>query len=65
MLEDKWLSVEAIAEYLGVKKDTVYKWLQNGGIPSHKIGRLWKFKQSEIDEWIITGASKKVNILKE
>jgi len=64
MIDDKWLSVEDISEYLGVKKNTVYKWLQNGGIPSHKIGRLWKFKKKEVDDWITTGAAKRVNTSK-
>ena len=58
MMEDKWLSIDEIAEYLGVKKDTVYKWLQKRDIPSHKIGKLWRFKKDEIDTWIRTGEAK-------
>ena len=54
-MEDKWLSIDEIAEYLGVKKDTMYKWLQKKDIPSHKIGKLWKFKKDEIDQWVRTG----------
>ncbi len=52
---ERWLSVEEIAEHLGIKKDTVYKWLSEKNIPAHKVGRLWKFKISEIDEWVKTG----------
>ncbi|WP_028975450.1 helix-turn-helix domain-containing protein [Spirochaeta cellobiosiphila] len=51
-MEDRWHSVEEVAEYLGVKKDTLYKWIQRKDIPAHKLGRLWKFKLKEVDEWV-------------
>ena len=59
-MEDRWLSVDEIGGYLGVKRDTVYKWISEKSMPAHKIGRLWKFKKNEIDEWVRTnGASEK------
>ncbi len=54
-MDNRWLSVDEIAAYLGVKRDTVYKWLTRRGMPAHKVGRLWKFKMSEIDEWVRSG----------
>jgi excisionase family DNA binding protein len=51
MLE-RWLSVEEIAKHLGIKRDTVYKWIKRKGLPAHKVGRLWKFQRSEIDDWV-------------
>jgi len=51
-VEDRWFSVDEIAEYLGVKRDTVYKWIGRKSMPAHKLGRLWKFKRSEVDEWV-------------
>jgi len=51
-MDDRWLSVADIAEYLGVKKDTVYKWIARKGMPAHKVGRLWKFKRAEVDLWV-------------
>ena len=59
MTEDRWLSLEEIALHLGVKKDTVYKWLAAKTIPAHKVGRLWKFDKSEIDHWVKSGAAHK------
>jgi excisionase family DNA binding protein len=50
-----WLSVEGIAEYLGVSKETVYRWLERKKIPAHRIGKLWKFKPSEVDQWVKSG----------
>jgi len=51
-MNDRWLSVDEIGEYLGVKRDTVYKWISDKGMPAHKIGRLWKCKVSQVDAWI-------------
>ena len=51
-MDDRWLSVDEIAEYLGVSKDTIYTWLTSKGLPGHKVGRLWKFKTEEVDEWV-------------
>lgn len=53
-MEDRWFSVDEIAEYLGIKRDTVYKWIGRKRMPAHKLGRLWKFKKDEIDEWVFT-----------
>lgn len=55
--EDKWIGLEEAAEYMDVTKDTVRNWIKKTDIPAHKIGKLWKFKKSEIDEWIKSGKS--------
>lgn len=49
---EKWSSLDEVALHLGVSKDTVYRWIANKQLPAHKIGRLWKFKISEVDEWV-------------
>jgi excisionase family DNA binding protein len=53
--EDRWLSVDEIAVYLGIKRDTVYKWIDRKHMPAHKVGSLWKFKKEEIDDWVRSG----------
>ncbi len=50
-LEDRWLSINEICNYLGIGKDTVYKWLDKHGMPAHRMGRLWKFKKGQVDAW--------------
>ncbi|QNB09794.1 helix-turn-helix domain-containing protein [Herbaspirillum frisingense] len=57
VISDRWLSVEEIAEYLGVSKDTVYAWIGKRSMPAHRIGRLWKFKSEEVDEWVRSGGA--------
>jgi excisionase family DNA binding protein len=51
-LGDRWLSVDEIAIYLGIKRDTVYKWIDRRNLPAHKTGRLWKFRRNEVDDWV-------------
>lgn len=53
-----WLSVEGIAEYLGVSKEPIYRWLERKKIPACRIGKLWKFKPNEVDQWVMSGAAK-------
>lgn len=49
--------MEEIAAHLGVKRETVYNWISDRGLPAHKIGRIWKFNRPEVDEWVRYGAS--------
>ena len=53
-MTERWLSVDEIAEHLGVSRDTIYNWLKKG-MAAHKFGKLWKFKTSEVDDWIRAG----------
>jgi len=57
MTREPWASVEDVAKHLGVAKDSVYRWIETQGLPAHKIGRLWKFKLSEVDEWVLAGGA--------
>ena len=56
---DNYISLEEAATYLGIKAPTLRSWIKNpqNEVPAHKIGRLWKFKRSEIDEWVNSGKS--------
>lgn len=52
MNAEPWVTAIDVARHLGVVKDTVYRWRERKGLPAHKIGRLWKFQLSEVDEWV-------------
>lgn len=56
-LNEAWSSLEEVAIYLGVNKDTIRNWIKKTDIPAHKIGRQWKFKLSEVDAWVKSGNS--------
>jgi excisionase family DNA binding protein len=51
---EPWVSVEEVASHLGVAKDSVYRWIEAKGLPANRIGKLWKFKLSEVDNWVRT-----------
>ena len=54
---EPWASVEEVTVHLCVARDTVYRWIETKGIPAHRIGRLWKFKLSEVDAWVRSGGA--------
>lgn len=56
-MDDRWLSVDEIAEYLGVTRDTIYAWVASKDMPGHKVGRYWKFKRAEVDAWVRAGGA--------
>ena len=51
-MQKRFLNVEEPAEYLGVKKATIYSWTHMRAIPYVKVGRLVKFDLHKINEWI-------------
>lgn len=57
MNAEQWVTAEQVAQHLGVAKDTVYRWREGKALPAHKIGRLWKFQLSEVDEWVRAGGA--------
>jgi len=51
-MEDSILTIEEVAKYLKISERTIYDWAQKGDIPSGKLGNVWRFKKSEIDQWV-------------
>ena len=52
MIEPELMTIEEIADYLRVKKRTVYEWLKKGKIPAFKTVGQWRFKRAQIDRWL-------------
>lgn len=57
-IEENYISIDEAAIYLGIKTVTLRNWIKNKpDIPAHRVGKLWKFKRTELDEWIASGKS--------
>lgn len=46
------MNVDELAQYLGLRKQTVYNWLHQKKITGIKIGKVWRFERSEIEKWL-------------
>jgi len=55
MAQVRSLSVYEIVQRLGIKNDTVYKWVGRFGLSAHKVGRLLRFQVREVVRWIREG----------
>lgn len=51
-ITEPWVPVEAVAAHIGVRKDTIYRWIEHRGLPAQKVGKLWKLKLSGVDAWM-------------
>lgn len=54
---ERWISLQEVCEYLGVKRHTILRWIDKRNMPAAKVGKFWKFKISEIDAWIRDGGA--------
>lgn len=52
---EKWVNLEDIAEHLSVSTDTARAWIKSGKLPYYRAGKRYKFKISEVDEWLRAG----------
>jgi len=48
----KLIDIDELADYLRLKKQTIYNWLHQGKISGIKVGGVWRFDQKDIDAWL-------------
>ena len=53
--EEGWVGIADVATHLRVTKDSIYRWVDAKDFPAHRVGRLLRFKLSEVDEWVRNG----------
>ena len=56
-MPESWTCVDEVASHLGMAKDSVDRWIEQKGLPAHRVGRLWKSTPSEIGEWVHAGGA--------
>ena len=52
------MTVEELAKYLKIKPDTIYKKVRRGELPAIKLGKLLRFPQELVDQWVSDQAAK-------
>lgn len=56
-MNDQWMTVKEVAEYLNLSRDMIYRLAQQGTIPVSRVGNRWRFKKEKIDQWMEEQAS--------
>ena len=46
------IDIDELADYLKLKKQTIYNWLHQGKISGIKVGGVWRFDRRDIDSWL-------------
>ena len=46
------IDIDGLADYLKLKKQTLYNWLNQGKISGIKVGGVWRFDRKDIDNWL-------------
>ena len=51
------MDADAAAAYLGVHPETVRLWARKGRIPRVKVGRWWRFRKADLEDWTARGGN--------
>ena len=57
--EEGWVGIAEVASHLSVAKESIYRWIESKGLPAHRVGRLLRFRLSEVDEWVKRSGAEK------
>jgi excisionase family DNA binding protein len=52
---ESWSTIKDVTEHLGVSRESILKWIAARNLPAHKLGKLWRFRMSEVDNWLESG----------
>ena len=52
MIKNKLMDIDELADYLRLKRQTIYNWLHQSKISGLKLGGVWRFDKRDIDNWL-------------
>ena len=55
--KEKWVDMEDASQHLKVNKETIRRWIKTQDFPAHRAGNLFRFKLSEVDDWVEAGGA--------
>ncbi len=47
-----WMSTQEAARRLGITPRTLYRFVDEGALPAYKMGRVFRLKRSDVDEYM-------------
>ena len=50
--ENDLMTLDEVAAYLRLSKDTAYRMVQKGNLPASKVGVQWRFRKADVDKWL-------------
>lgn len=54
---EPWVTLQDVAKHLQVAEETDHRWIAGKGLPATKAGRVWRFKLTEVDDWMRAGGA--------
>ncbi|NLR73688.1 helix-turn-helix domain-containing protein [Leeia aquatica] len=57
--EGEILTLDEVATYLKAGKRTIYRLAVEGKLPAFKLGGTWRFRRSDLEEWIAANLTNK------
>jgi excisionase family DNA binding protein len=51
-MDNQYLTFDEAVAFLKTNTSTLYKWLQSGKVPGHKLGRQWRFVREELEAYL-------------
>ena len=57
-VDEPYIGIDDAATFLDIRPVTLRSWLKSKpDLPAHRVGKLWKFKKTELDQWVKSGKS--------
>jgi len=57
MTTEPWSTLQEVAKHLQVFEETIHRWMDKRSLPAHRVGRIWRFKLTEVDIWVRAGGT--------
>jgi len=49
--QEDYMTLLRAAQVLRVHPNTIYRWIKDLGLPASKVGRVWRIRRPELEEW--------------
>jgi len=56
-MAEELLTIKEVADYLQVRRYTIYRLLANKKLPAFKVGGQWRFQRRMIDAWLMRNSN--------